>query len=469
MRHQKDFHSVILNKYLSKNRLRRSTIRRDLRDEFYSDRSRIVFSSSFRRMMKKAQVFSLETNTSVRNRLTHTLEVSDLGRTLARRVGNELESNGRATQIQSECMVAIVENACLLHDIGNPPFGHFGEEAIKAWFTQKNLADFFPSCICQTADNFETLLSDFRNFDGNPQGFRIATRLHSKIDEYSFNLTCSTLLASVKYPYFEGADPKSRFSNKRGIFLSEKDRYLDACDLLNHKPDHRYFLAYLMELADDIGYCLSDISDSLEKKITNPREYKAEMEKICKDEQIEQSPLIPNGDLESFEYQVAIPIAQRTIEEASKLFAKDIEKYQSGEGEELSAEIQSGKHLKCLKRFARRFIYTSPEAQRIEIAGSRIVRGLLDHFGMLLQISRTDFELFLKQHEMPKGSKLDTEVRVFNQLSRRMLNVYQTRISEGASNEEEWIERARLIVDYIAGLTDDSARDVYQNFMGISL
>ena len=116
-------------------RLRPSTVKRKWKPEdFYSDKSRIVFCSSFRRMMQKAQVSSLESNTSVRNRLTHSLEVADVGRTLARHMGKQLEAKGLATPEVTECMQSIVENACLLHDIGNPPFGHFGEQAIRRWF-----------------------------------------------------------------------------------------------------------------------------------------------------------------------------------------------------------------------------------------------------------------------------------------------------------------------------------------------
>src|SRR5690606_21046028 len=110
-------------------------------EEFYSDKSRIVFCSSFRRMMQKAQVFSLESNTSVRNRLTHSLEVADIGRMLARKVGTKLRQIGViASEEEAECIQTIVESACLMHDIGNPPFGHFGEEAIKLWFKQKGAA-----------------------------------------------------------------------------------------------------------------------------------------------------------------------------------------------------------------------------------------------------------------------------------------------------------------------------------------
>ena len=184
-------------------RLRPTTIKRKWKPEdFYSDKSRIVFCSSFRRLMQKAQVFSLESNTSVRNRLTHSLEVADIGRTLARHMGKKLEAKKIATPEDTECMQSIVESACLLHDIGNPAFGHFGEEAIKKWFKENGLKIFARVNKQPPLHLHDSRLDDFFLFDGNPQGFRIATRLHCDIDHFGLNLTHSSLLASVKYPKF---------------------------------------------------------------------------------------------------------------------------------------------------------------------------------------------------------------------------------------------------------------------------
>jgi len=220
--------------------------------------------------MQKAQVYFLESNTSVRNRLTHTIEVADIGRTLSRQVGKQLQSMGPASEEDVECIQAIVESACLLHDIGNPPFGHFGEEAIKAWF-RKNSAKVLNGVEDELPLGFDQTrrLSDFFLFDGNPQGFRIATRLHCDIDQFSLNLTCSTLLASVKYPNCGEIPSNSHFPKKLGIFSSEREVYDDVIGIAGVKPGHRYFLAYLMELSDDICYCLSDIADSFEKGVTD--------------------------------------------------------------------------------------------------------------------------------------------------------------------------------------------------------
>lgn len=451
-------------------RLRPSKVIRKWKPEdFYSDKSRIVFCSSFRRMMQKAQVFSLESNTSVRNRLTHSLEVADVGRTLARHMGKQLEAKGIATPEVTECIQSIVENACLLHDIGNPPFGHFGEQAIRSWFATRGMELFsrarekrLPLAL---PDDARDLLNDFLLFDGNPQGFRIVTRLHCDVDHFGLNLTGSSLLTAVKYPKYG-----STFGNKLGVFSSERKIYDDVCSLCGVAPGKRYFLAYVMELADDVCYCLSDIADGFEKRVMASLDFKHEFRKICEAEGVDVTTVIPKGmdKINNFGYEVAIWITRRIIDEAALHFAANIESYLDGTAKEMSEDLPTGKVLKCFKTFARRFIYTDQEVQRIEIAGSRIVEGLLDHYGRLLEIPRSEFTHFVERGELRKHSGLDTEWRIFNQLSKRMTRVYK-QSADNASNDEEWIMRARLIVDYISGLTDTHALHVYQNFMGISL
>jgi dGTPase len=257
---------------------------------------------------------------------------------------------------------------------------------------------------------------------------------------------------------------------KLGIFTSERRLYEEICGLCGTTPGKRYFLAYVMELADDICYCLSDIADSFEKKVISSRDFKEEFRKICESNGVDVKAVIPANmeKIDNFGYQVAINVTRRIVEEAAFHFAENIDSYISGAAGELSDALPSGRVLKCLKVFARRFIYTDSEVQRIEIAGSRIVDGLLSQYGRLLELPRSDFEFFIERGELRKNSGLDTEWRIFNQLSKRMLSVYN-KYAKTANGDEEWILRARLVVDYISGLTDNYALQVYQNFMGVSL
>lgn len=459
-----------IQKLLYTDRERTSTVkRRHIIEEFASDRSRIVFCSSFRRMMQKAQVFSLEQNTSVRNRLTHSLEVADVGRTIARQVGQGLAEKGIASMEDIACVEAIVESACLIHDIGNPPFGHFGEEAIKKWFSENAPAIFGKTHDTVPLDLSDSRLYDFVNFDGNPQGFRIVTRLHTEIDEHGLNLSYATLLASIKYPNYEKVTEERLFSKKLGVFSSEADLYKNVCQQTGHQAGKRYFIAYLMELADDICYCLSDIADGFEKGIVDSRLFKAELEKIFANMNTDWKlvkGVIPDDPIKNFSQQVAINMSRKCISEAVDHFIPNLDSFIKGEAKELIDSIEMGQVLKCLKAFARRFIYTDAEALKIEIAGHRIVQGLLDHYGALLKVSRDDFAHFAEKGEMRKSSGLDMEWRVFSQLSKRMLKSYQHQLPEG---EGEWFDRSRLLVDYISGMTDQSAFRFYQNAMGISL
>ncbi len=450
------------------NRLRKSTIDRNgILEEFYSDKSRILFSSSFRRLMQKAQVFSLETNPSVRNRLTHSLEVADIGRTLARNVAQKLQKTGKIQKIDQEVFQIIVENACLIHDIGNPPFGHFGEEAIKLWFKNKGeeiLKRSLPE-YCQSGTDF----SDFINFDGNPQGLRIVLRLHTETDKHSLNLTYSSILASIKYPNFL-AIPEKIFDKKIGIFDTEKDLYEQICKDTLRKTNTRYFLVYLVELADDICYCLSDIADGFEKGIINSRNFKDDFKTICKTNGLDQGKIIPHTKIKNFSREIAVTFSRNIIEEASEYFSDNFDLYLSGEEkDELSKKLEYGKFLDCFKTYAKKHIYVDREAQRIEIAGYKIVTGLIDHFSILLEMSREQFNHFVENDELIKKSGLDFHWRVFKQLSKRMIQAYKYSTTNNTSDIDEWKLRAHLIIDYISGMTDATARNIYQNAHGINL
>ncbi len=459
-----------IGEYIYSERRQESKYKRDhLTEEFYSDKSRIIFCSSFRRLVQKAQVFSLEANMSVRNRLTHSLEVADIGRCIARKVGYLLQEKHKISDELSESIQIIVENACLMHDIGNPPFGHFGEAAIKNWAFKRGKEILNNICDMFDFPDSDERLFDLCNFDGNPQGFRIVTRLHSERDAYGLNLTHSTLLASIKYPNTGVIDDKDKFKKKIGIYQSEKDIYDEICKTHNIPLGKRYFLAYLMEIADDTCYCLSDIADAFEKGVVTSRDFKEDIKSIAKDLDVNINNILPEGPIQNFNLEIAIKTSRIITDEAAKHFVDNIEKYLAGEAGEIKDEIPSGNILDCLKKYARKHIYTNDEVLRIEIAGNTIVQGLLEHYSMLLKMPKNDFVYFVQKGEMIKGGKFDLEWRVFKRLSRRMVNAYRQQLAKTKADEEEWLLRCRLIVDFISGMTDNSALKYYQNIAGTSL
>lgn len=203
---------------------------------FSSDKSRVIFSSSFRRLQQKAQVFSLEKNPAVRSPLTHTLEVSNTGSIIAKKVAQKLIELGHLKEGLRVSFIDITETCCLLHDIGNPPFGHFGEAAIQRWF-RENWQQVFKAAAPELegmsllADH---LINDFLHFDCNPQGVRMSLYLQDLPDIYQgigLNLTFSQILAFVKY---SGNSDEARAGRlkKPGYFHSEASKIAEVKNFL---------------------------------------------------------------------------------------------------------------------------------------------------------------------------------------------------------------------------------------------
>ena len=234
-----------------------------------SDRSRILYSAAFRRLQMKAQVFPLEDNAAVRSRLTHSLEVSDIGRSIARKLTMSKLDQFLNPEL-STAFVDIVETACLMHDIGNPPFGHFGEEALQRWFRGRGAESYKRST---QREDWETILSqnaaDFLHFDGNPQGFRIVSQLQYGLRP-GMNLTFTQFFAGIKYPRSaREVDKNNPFKKKAGYFATEEDLVATMRDALKIEDGCRHPLSYIMEAADDIAYCMSDLEDGFEKGLIN--------------------------------------------------------------------------------------------------------------------------------------------------------------------------------------------------------
>jgi len=239
------------------------------RNAFLRDHDKIIFSGAFRRLARKTQVHPLASNDHVHNRLTHSLEVSCVGRTLGIRVGEALAAKKLLpTGIDSTDLGDIVQSACLAHDIGNPPFGHTGERAIRAWFQERG-------------GRFLDGLTDWQRadlewFEGNAQGFRVLTTTEYHQYGDGMRLTYATLATFLKYPWLaqvarSGAAPRN---DKFSAFDAERALFIEVCEAtgMRRLGDHRYArhpLAYLMEAADDFCYAILDLEDGLEMGLLN--------------------------------------------------------------------------------------------------------------------------------------------------------------------------------------------------------
>jgi dGTPase len=238
------------------------------RSPFHSDHDKVIFSGAFRRLARKTQVHPLATNDHVHNRLTHSLEVACLGRTLGMRVGQELLNQRLISDTHSASDIGdIVQTACLAHDIGNPPFGHTGEEAIRHWFSNDAGARLIENLPFNEA-------IDLRRFEGNAQGFRVLTTSEYHPYDGGMRLTYASLGAFIKYPWLAGdALNKQRpIEKKYGVYQSELGLFEEVADAtgllkLGEGWRCRHPLAHLMEISDDFCYAILDLEDGVEMGI----------------------------------------------------------------------------------------------------------------------------------------------------------------------------------------------------------
>lgn len=485
---------------LSAARLRTSEATgRSIVTESESDRGRVLFCAAFRRLQQKAQVFSMEPNAAVRSRLTHSLEVSQLGRYIADEIGQRLGKKDLLTLEEQAAFANFVETACLMHDIGNPPFGHFGEAAIQKWFSAEG-SDCIKKAIGLKGNGelgsgdprLIAAIADFKEFDGNPQGLRIVARLQWNTDPFGLNLTMTTLATYLKYIRLAGATSSELFTKKAGYFSTEADVVRSVWTHFGYSTPQRFPLAYVMEAADDIAYCVSDLEDSIEKTLVHEASALAEIEsRFLKQD-------FPNGSDTPLKDAIAKTIAalrtgkrddgreftytdfrtslNRTIVE----YVAD--RYVEHHGEVVSGKLESllprsdppGAILDVLKTYCRENVYGHESIQRIELAGYTAIRGLLDHCRPLLEASRQRFVAALTyETKDAAGHPIITESKLLKLFPKKYIKVYHHHVDGlGESDDDmflEWTARAHLVVDFISGMTDDFAMTTYRTLAGMRL
>jgi dGTPase len=243
------------------------------RSPFHKDHDRIIFSGAFRRLGRKTQVHPVSSNDHIHTRLTHSLEVSCVGRSLAMRVGEMLRDELPHWCTPSD-LGMVVQSACLAHDIGNPPFGHSGEDAIRHWFQQAAGRGWLDAMS-------DAERGDFLNFEGNAQGFRVLTQLEYHQLDGGTRLTYATLGTYLKYPWTaRHADAQGYKKHKFGCYQSELPLLEQiaaklALPQLETQRWARHPLVYLMEAADDICYGLIDLEDGVEMELLDYTEVEA--------------------------------------------------------------------------------------------------------------------------------------------------------------------------------------------------
>ena len=441
-----NWQQLISNKRLGQEH--RHPERHDDRTEFKRDYDRLIFSAPFRRLQNKTQVFPLPGSIFVHNRLTHSLEVASVGMSLGNDVAQQLiKRHPELKDTMFQEIGQIVATACLAHDMGNPPFGHSGEQAIQAFFTEGAGSEL-------QREISPMVWNDLIHFEGNANAFRLLTHQYKGRRQGGFVMTYSTLASIVKYPFSSSAAGKK---GKFGFFDSEKAIYRKIANELGiicksevGEPLKyaRHPLVYLVEAADDICYEVMDIEDAHKLKILSYEDTTKLLLGFFDEDTQEkiQQRIIEEGvtdDNEKVVYLRACVIG-KLENECVQVFVDHEEEILSGtfEGSLIDhiSPIQQAAYECCTKLSLRR-IYKSKPVLDVELSGYQIMQTLMEQFiGAAVYPDR-----FYSKHLISRVS------------------------SQYDIDAPDLETRLMAIIDYISGMTDVYALDVYQKINGISL
>ncbi len=445
----------------------------DLRSEFEKDYHRIIGSASFRRLQDKTQVFPLDKSDFIRTRLTHSLEVSSYGKSLGQNIGEYILTyikDPGFTWKQKEEICNILQCAGLIHDIGNPPFGHFGECIIREWF-QKNLPvmQFMGRPVGDMLT--EQMRQDFYHFEGNAQALRLVTKLHYLVDENGMNLTYALLNTIVKYPV-----PSTKIDKKTGNIKDKKMGYyyaeheiFEAIVKETGTEERRHPLTFILEAADDIAYKTADIEDAFVKGFLSYQDLLAELKNLERREpagtfkpaeRLEQKYQsgLKRGVKNPEEYAVKNWIVQMQgflINCATFGFTSNYNSIMNGTyGKDIFAGTYAEGLMDLLGDMAYRRVFTTPAIYKMEVAESVILNFLMDKFVEAVLYYDTDVALG------------EIEKRIVSFISENYKSAYHNQ-ADGKDEVEKLYLRLLLVTDYICGMTDSYAKRLYQELNAI--
>jgi dGTPase len=421
--------------------LRKQGSEASFRSEFQRDYDRLIFSSAFRRMQNKTQVFPLPGSVFVHNRLTHSLEVASVGRSLGNMVADRISEQYPKEHIDALSEIGtIVSTACLAHDMGNPPFGHSGEKALSAHFTEDKQ-------LKKRYSLNDQQWNDLERFEGNANALRLLTHRFAGWRSGGFSLTYATLATLIKYP-FHSADFTD--TSKYGFFASETETFHKIVHHLEI-PQHqdgtraRHPLVYLVEAADDISYLIMDLEDAHKLGIIPA----AEAMDLLKDfhprkgqnraEEVFKEVTDPN---ECISYLRAITV-NMLAEACAGIFMEHYEAIMAGtfSGSLVSYLPNPLKEpLNMLRQTGYSRIYNHRKVVEIELAGFNILGTLMDEF----------------------ISALDSDTKYHKNIRSLIPGQYQI-------NAKTRYEQLRAVIDYLSGMTDVYALEIYRTIKGIEM
>ncbi len=422
--------------------------RHDDRSEFKRDYDRLIFSSAFRRLQNKTQVFPLPGSIFVHNRLTHSLEVASVGMSIGNDISRRvIQKRPKLKDTLVEEIGTIVSAACLAHDLGNPPFGHSGEKAIQTFFSEG------PGQKIKSMVSSE-FWDDITHFEGNANAFRILTHRFKGRRQGGFVMTYSMLASIVKYPF---ASSLAGNHGKFGFFASEAESYRKIADELGifckSAPGEplkyaRHPLVYMVEAADDICYEIMDIEDSHKLKILSFAETEHLLLSFF-DEDIQQKIRQRIIDEEMTDENEKVVYMRASV--IGKLENECVAAFLAHEEEILSGTFEGSlidhiserqkKAYKECEKISYSKIYQSKPVLDIELSGYQIMATLMEVF---IEAAVNPSRFYSKQLLRRVSSQYDIE-------------------------NENLEERIMAVIDYISGMTDIYALDIYQKINGISL
>ena len=423
------------------------------RSPFQQDFDRIIFSSSFRKLQDKTQIFPLSESDYVRTRLTHSLETASVARSLGTGAGDYICQRFKLTNVLPGDIGAITAAAALAHDIGNPPLGHAGEEAVQEWFKKSDVAI---DCKKLMSDNE---IQDISRYEGNAQGFRILTKLQYPSNRGGMQLCCATLGAFIKYPCLSNSKnkPVGVSSKKYNIFSSEKELFAEVADTLElHKVDDysysRHPLAFLVEAADDISYRIVDFEDGF---IAGRIEY-SELEElfgcIINKPNLHEKLSLLKSKQEKVEFLRSRAIG-RLVDEAIEVFIQNHDSILAGNMEKSLIDlIPSAEYLYQVYAKSADVIYNTPRVSEVMVAGFELISDMLDIF---------------------VASCNDIAINGDNASPRSRRLMYLLPNSNIYMQDENWRRspylRIMYILDYISSMTDSAAVKLHKKLKGISI
>lgn len=414
------------------------------RTQFQRDYDRLIFSSPFRRLQDKTQVFALPGSVFVHNRLTHSLEVSSVGRSLGNMVAKLLKDAGYSSSPLLDEIGSVVAAACLAHDLGNPPFGHSGENAISHFFSNGR------------GKELENLVTpsewlDLTHFEGNANALRLLTHQFNGRRRGGFSMTYTTVASIIKYPFPSGGHPAGK--KKYGFFQAEKHHFDQIVNELGLIPlgKNRYSrhpLVYLVEVADDICYQFMDIEDSHKLKILSTDEVKALFLGFLTSDVQKQKFADVCKEVTDANEQIAYlraSVIGVLVRACSAIFVQHQDEILSGTFEKPIIDLLPENlsiAMKNCQNTAFGKIYRHPSVVEVEIAGYKILGTLLDEF-VAAVLNADDYYSAMLLPFIPEQFRVDTNAPVYHKIL--------------------------SVLDFISGMTDIYALDLYRKIQGTGL